>query len=81
MKDLDRELDLETLAVSFGLNKVEYEPEQFSGLIFRPEGYEVTLLLFATREVIIGGAKDRNQAKFALDHTKEKLCLGDGASS
>lgn len=81
MGDLEQKLDLETLAVSLGLNKVEYEPEQFPGLIFRPDGYGVTLLIFATGNVITGGAEDRNQAKSALDYMKEKLCVRDGASS
>ncbi len=73
MEDLGQELDLETLAVSLGLNNIEYEPEQFPGLVFRPDGYEVTLLLFSSGKVIIGGAKNRSQATSAIDHLEEKL--------
>jgi transcription initiation factor TFIID TATA-box-binding protein len=73
MEDLRRELALETLAISLGLNSVEYEPEQFPGLVFRPEGDQPTLLLFASEKVIIGGAQTRNQAKAAVDCLKGEL--------
>jgi transcription initiation factor TFIID TATA-box-binding protein len=77
MEDLDIELDLGTLAVSLGLNSVEYEPEQFPGLVYRPEGHQVTLLLFASGKVIIGGAKNRDQAQAAIEHLKEELRVLD----
>jgi len=77
MEDLGRELDLETLAVALGLNSVEYEPEQFPGLVFRPDGHNVTLLLFASGKVILGGAKDRDQAQAAVEHLKYQLSVLD----
>lgn len=73
MEDLGQELDLETLTVSLGLNSVEYEPEQFPGLVFRPEGHQVTLLLFASGKVIIGGAQERGQAQAGVEHLKNEL--------
>ncbi|WP_276273589.1 TATA-box-binding protein [Haloarcula litorea] len=73
MEDLGQELDLETLAVALGLNNIEYEPEQFPGLVFRPEGHQVTLLLFASGKVIIGGAKKRGQAQAGVERLKEEL--------
>jgi len=73
MEDIDRQLDLETIALLFGFNNVEYEPEQFPGLVFRPDGYKVTLLLFASGKIIIGGAKERSQAQGAIEYLKEEL--------
>jgi transcription initiation factor TFIID TATA-box-binding protein len=49
---LDRELDLPVVAVSLGLEKTEYEPEQFQGIVYRPLPGVVTLI-FRTGSVII----------------------------
>ncbi len=73
MEDLGQELDLETLAVALGLDHIEYEPEQFPGLVFRPEGHQITMLLFASGKVIIGGAEKRGQAQAGVEYLKEEL--------
>ena len=33
--DLEQEINLNTVAITLGLEKVEYEPEQFPGLVYR----------------------------------------------
>ena len=44
--DLERSVDLNKLAVLFGFECVEYEPEQFPGLVFRSEGLPYVYLIF-----------------------------------
>lgn len=73
MEDLGREVDLEALTIGLGLDQTEYEPEQFPGLIYRPQGFEMTLLVFATGKVIIGGTADRDEARSAIGQLQEKL--------
>lgn len=73
MEDLGREVDLEALTIGLGLDQTEYEPEQFPGLIYRPQGFEMTLLVFATGKVIIGGTTDRDEARSAIGQLQEKL--------
>jgi transcription initiation factor TFIID TATA-box-binding protein len=75
MEDLDREVDLEKLAIELGLEYTEYEPEQFPGLIYRPSKYEVTLLIFATGKIIIGGTVNRQQAIHAVRHLQKEMQL------
>lgn len=73
MESLDRRVDLETAMIALGLENAEYEPEQFPGLIYRPPSFEVTLLVFASGKIIIGGTTDRNQAIDAVNHLREQL--------
>lgn len=77
MEDLGREVNLEALTVALELEQTEYEPEQFPGLIYRPPQYEVTLLIFASGKIIIGGTTDREHAKSAIQHLQEDLSFFD----
>lgn len=77
MEDICREVNLEALAIALGLEHTEYEPEQFPGLIYRPPQYEVTLLIFASGKIIIGGTTDREHAKSAIQHLQEELSFLD----
>jgi transcription initiation factor TFIID TATA-box-binding protein len=67
------DVNLETLAVALGLENTEYEPEQFPAVIYRPPAFAVTLLIFSTGKVIVGGTTDREEARAALQHVEEKL--------
>lgn len=73
MEDLDRQVNLEVLAIALGLENTEYEPEQFPGLVYRPPEFELTLLVFASGKVIIGGTMDREHAADAISHLREGL--------
>jgi len=73
MESLDQRVDLETAMIALGLEVTEYEPEQFPGLIYRPSSFEVTLLVFASGKIIVGGTTDRNQALDAVNHLREQL--------
>lgn len=75
MEDLGREVNLEVLAIALGMEETEYEPEQFPGLIYRPSEYEVTLLVFATGKIIIGGTTDRDEAIYAVQSIEDELEL------
>lgn len=79
MEDLNREVNLEALAIALGLDHIEYEPEQFPGLIYRPSQYEVTLLVFASGKIIIGGTTDCEHAKSAVQHLREELSFLEDA--
>lgn len=77
MEDLNREVILEALAIALGLEHTEYEPEQFPGLIYRPSLYKVTLLIFASGKVIIGGTTNREHAESAIRHLQKEASLLD----
>jgi transcription initiation factor TFIID TATA-box-binding protein len=79
MQDLGREVNLEALTIALGMEDTEYEPEQFPGLIYRPPEHEVTLLVFASGKIIVGGTTDRNEANSAVQQLKDELAVLDGA--
>ena len=73
MADIERPLNLSALAVGLGLEVTEYEPEQFSGLVYRPHDYTCVLLIFASGKVVITGAADVEIAEEAFNHFQTKV--------
>ncbi len=74
--DLGIELDLDVLSIGLGLERCEYEPEQFPGIIFRNER-GATVLIFRTGKFIVTGAKSyRNAFRVAIDLYEELHSLG-----
>lgn len=72
-EELDQRIDLAQLAVVLGFENIEYEPEQFPALIYKPPEYGVTILVFANGKLVIGGTKTREVAKNAVEHLKGEL--------
>ena len=56
-------LHLEPLSIRLGLYNTQYEPEQFPGLIYRPEGAEGVVLLFATGKAVVTGCRSIESAE------------------
>ena len=48
-------LDLNAVAIALGFEQVEYEPEQFPGLIYRPRTGDGVQLLFSSGKMVIMG--------------------------
>src|SRR6056297_2210082 len=71
--DLGTNLNLNAIAIGLGLEAVEYEPEQFPGLVYRLEDYDVVLLLFGSGKVVVTGAKETDEARDALMSVREEL--------
>jgi transcription initiation factor TFIID TATA-box-binding protein len=71
--DLGTDLNLNAIAIGLGLANVEYEPEQFPGLVYRLEDHDVVLLLFGSGKVVITGGKEPDEAHQALDAVREEL--------
>ena len=52
--------------MGFNLDKIEYEPEQFPGLVYRLDNPKVVVLLFGSGKLIITGGKEPEDAKKAV---------------
>lgn len=61
--EMGESLNLNALAIGLGLEKTEYEPEQFPGLIYRPPGADSVVLLFASGRVVITGSQNLDAAE------------------
>ncbi|HJJ46905.1 MAG TPA: TATA-box-binding protein [Methanocorpusculum sp.] len=71
--DLGHPINLNKIAMSFSLDKIEYEPEQFPGLVYRLEDPKVVILLFGSGKLIITGGRVKEDAKIAVDKIYKKL--------
>jgi transcription initiation factor TFIID TATA-box-binding protein len=55
------------------LDGVEYEPEQFPGLVYRIDDPRVTFLLFGSGKIICTGGRSINDVKRAVSKAGKKL--------
>ncbi|CDK38025.1 TATA-box-binding protein [Halorubrum sp. AJ67] len=55
------------------MEAVEYEPEQFPGLVYRLSEPDVVILLFSSGKVVITGATDVSTPPKALEAAHGKL--------
>ena len=60
-------------AISESIEKVEYEPEKFPGLVHKMENPSVVLLLFSSGKIVCTGGKSIKDASDAIDAFKDKL--------
>lgn len=65
--DLGQPVDLSAVSILLGLESTEYEPEQFPGLIYRPQESPFVLLIFASGKVVITGGTSRCRAEEELN--------------
>jgi transcription initiation factor TFIID TATA-box-binding protein len=71
--ELSQNLDLTHLAIAAGLEQVEYEPEQFPGLIYRGDESDPVFLVFASGKVVVTGATTIEAANQSFQDFTEKL--------
>ncbi|ODR79197.1 TATA-box-binding protein [Haladaptatus sp. W1] len=71
--DLETSLNLNALAIGLGIEDIEYEPEQFPGLVYRLEETSLVVLLFNSGKLIITGAKTKAQAQMGAKRVKSRL--------
>ncbi len=71
--DTGHAFDLAALILSFGLERVEYEPEQFPGMVFRLDDPKVVMLFFTSGKVVCTGAKSVKELERAVDIVGKEL--------
>src|SRR5207245_505457 len=65
--DLGAPLDLNAVAITLGPGAVEYEPEQFPGLVYRIDEPKVVLLMFGSGKVVCTGARKPADVEKAVE--------------
>jgi len=73
MANLGGELNLTEVATGLGLENIEYEPEQFPGLVYRLKEPKVALLLFSSGKIVCAGARSTEDASKAVNKLSEEL--------
>ena len=71
--DLCQEINLNAIAISLGLERVEYEPEQFPGLVYRLDEPKVVVLLFGSGKLVCTGARQPSDVEEAVSKITEEL--------
>lgn len=71
--DLGETLNLNAIAIGLGLEDVEYEPEQFPGLVYRLDEPDVVVLLFGSGKTVITGGKVPADAEAATEAVISEL--------
>src|SRR5881296_2682201 len=71
--DLGAQIDLNAVAITLGLGSVEYEPEQFPGLVYRIDEPKVVLLMFGSGKVVCTGARKPADVEKAVEKITAEL--------
>ncbi|MDO8842491.1 hypothetical protein [Methanocalculus sp.] len=71
MEDFGIPINLSRFVIAEGMEQVEYEPEQFPGVVYR--GEVGTALIFSSGKVIFPGFKDLDSMKRAAAELKERI--------
>ena len=73
LKGLPRKLNLNNLTFHLPFDKVEYEPEQFPGLIYRLDYPKVVCLIFGSGKMVITGARHKDEILDAVQIIQDEL--------
>jgi transcription initiation factor TFIID TATA-box-binding protein len=71
--DTGHALDLTAITLSFGLERIEYEPEQFPGVVFRLDDPKIVMLFFTSGKVVCTGAKSVKELERAVEIVEKEL--------
>lgn len=71
--DFDYRLNLNAIAIGLGLENIEYEPEQFPGLVYRLDEPAVVALLFGSGKAVMTGAKTTEEITQATTAVETRL--------
>lgn len=66
-------MNLNAITLGLGLENVEYEPEQFPGLVYRLADPDVVALLFGSGKAVITSGTEPADAKAAVDEIVTQL--------
>lgn len=66
--DLGSIVNLNAIAISLGLENIEYEPEQFPGLIYRLKSPKAAILVFSSGKLVVTGCKSIGDTIEVVDY-------------
>ncbi len=71
--NLGRFININRLSVTLNLENIEYEPEQFPGLVYRIKDPKIVVLIFSSGKIILTGGRNLDEIKRGLGILEEKL--------
>ena len=71
--DIGKRINLNKIVVTLNVENIEYEPEQFPGLVYRIKDPKIVALLFSSGKIILTGGKTLEDIKKGLDVIEQKI--------
>jgi len=71
--DIGSNINLNKVVMSLNLENIEYEPEQFPGLVYRLSDPKIVALLFSSGKIILTGGKNMDDIQRGLSFLEQKL--------
>jgi len=71
--DLHAVLNLNAIAIGLGLENIEYEPEQFPGLVYRIAEPKVVVLIFSSGKLVVTGGKSPIDCDQGVEVVRQQL--------
>ncbi|ABD40351.1 TATA binding protein of transcription factor TFIID [Methanospirillum hungatei JF-1] len=71
--DIGNKINLNKVVMTLNLENIEYEPEQFPGLVYRISDPKIVALLFSSGKIILTGGKNMEDIKKGLNFLEQKL--------
>jgi transcription initiation factor TFIID TATA-box-binding protein len=71
--DLGKYINLNKIVVTLNVENIEYEPEQFPGLVYRIKDPKIVVLIFSSGKLILTGGKNLEDIKKGLGILEQKL--------
>ncbi len=70
---LKGEMNLNEVAMGLGLDNIEYEPEQFPGLVYRIKEPKVVMLIFSSGKIVCTGGRKTEDVSVAVEKLFKEL--------
>ncbi len=71
--DIGKFINLNRVVATLSLEAIEYEPEQFPGLVYRIKDPKIVALLFSSGKIILTGGKNLDDVRKGLDFLEARL--------
>ena len=71
--DLGKYINLNKVVITLNVENIEYEPEQFPGLVYRIKDPKIVVLIFSSGKIILTGGKNLEDIKKGLDVLEQQL--------
>ena len=71
--NLGTRINLNKIVIALNVENIEYEPEQFPGLVYRIKDPKLVVLIFSSGKIILTGGKNLEDVRKGLGVLEEKL--------
>ncbi len=71
--NLGKYININKLTVTLNLENIEYEPEQFPGLVYRIKDPRIVVLIFSSGKIILTGGRNLKDVRKGLEILEKKL--------